>query len=220
LLLGSVIVGAALLTSPGGGIGLGLSPAAAATRHYTRKKVNGRWVTGKFTAGAADAKEAGKAAKPGARRVRFVEKRGFPVKAGYASLPRFKPKVVLRPAATMPTETKPADSAAKQQAPAAPASSADRVIATASISPAPPVHPAPERMRPALEARARSLASELGIVSLPLPEAAPPVQLTARSVTFDLEKGVRTIVFEDGATVTAPFDKGRASDVTGLRPAR
>ena len=285
LLVGTVVVGAALLAPAGTPGGFGIASAAAAAQYYTRKKVNGRWVSGKFAkagAGAAgpDAKAAAKpapaakpvaaakpaaakpvkhAAKPGkgARRVRFVEKKGFKAKARYAALPKFKPRVVLRPAATpgpaTPSQAAASPAKAAQIAPPAtsgspvppPSPSAvaptvpvgapvpppvepksaeaalppDRVIATASITPAPVVNPGAERMRSALEARARTMANEFGTFSVPLPEAAPTVQLSARSVTFDLQKGVRTIVFDDGSAITAPYDRSKASDLTGLKPA-
>lgn len=222
LLLGSMIVGAAMLAPPGATGGLGLASAEAAAGYHTRKKINGKWVVGKFPNGGA--KQAA-AAKKGARRVRFTEKKGL-AKARYASLPQFKPKVVLREPTPAIQPQKPdvavapaAPTAAPQPSPAlAVALPPDRVIATASIAPAPAVHPGAERMRPALEAKARSLASELGLDSLPLPIAAPAPQLAARSVTFDLEKGERTIVFEDGAAATAPYDKERASHLTGIKP--
>lgn len=228
LLLGSVV--AVSLLAPPGLVGeFGLASAAAAT-HYTRKKVNGRWVTGKFPkAEAGAAKEAAQPAAAGktTRRVRFVERKGL-ARARYASLPKFKPKVVLKQTASVVASaaSKPADSAIPAQTGSLTLSARtetslppDRVIATASITPALVVHPGAERMRAALQARAQMMAAALGAIAVPLPDAAPPAQLLARRVTFDLEKGERTIVFDDGAAVTAPFDQGRASDLTGLKPA-
>lgn len=217
LLLGSIVVGAALLAPPAVTGGLGLASAEAAS-----KKAGGR-------AAKSTAAKSGKAASKGTRRVRFVQRNTL-AGARYAALPKFKPKVVLRQAAAPAAAGSVAPTSAEAAVPAPAitepktASTAalppERVLATASIAPAPVVHPGAERMRPALEARAQMMAAALGTIAMPLPDAAPPVQLTARSVTFDMEKGERTIVFEDGATVTAPFDMDRASDLTGVRPAR
>lgn len=212
LLLGSMVVGVALLAPPGLSGGLGLASAQAAPKQQARKKAKGR---------PAAARPARAAAAP-ARRVRFSEKKGFPVVARYASLPKFKPRVVLRPtephAAGKPAEVAVAPPAPDHRVVAA-TLPPDRVLATASIAPAPVVHPGAERMRSALEARAQLMAAALGAIAVPMPDAAPVVQLSARSVTFDLARGERTIVFDDGATVTAPFDKARAQDITGLKPA-
>lgn len=215
MLLGAVVVGAALLAPPEVAGEFGLAPAEAASQ-AGRGAARGKRATG--------VRHASTAGRQG-RRVRFTEKKGFAVKARYASLPKFKPRVVMHPAAISPAP-KAAQAAAPAPRPEPGTAESDlaslppdRVIATASITPAPVVDPNAERMRPALEARARSMASELGLVALPPPDAAPPVQLAARSVTFDLQKGVRTIVFDDGATVTAPFDKERAAGLTGLKPA-
>ncbi|HMO27950.1 hypothetical protein [Enterovirga sp.] len=207
MLLGAMVVGAALLAPPEVAGEFGLAPAGAASQKGRAGAVRGK----RPAAGRASA----------ARRVRFTEKKGFMAKARYASLPKFKPRVVM-PAVAAPkaasAEAPQPDHVAEPKSD--PASlPLDRVIATASITPAPAVDPGMERMRPALEARARAMALDLGNLSLSPPEAAPPVQLAARSVTFDLQKGVRTIVFDDGATVTAPFDKERASGLTGLKPA-
>lgn len=217
MLLGAVVVGAALLAPPEVAGEFGLAPAEAASQ-AGRGAARGKRATG--------VRHASTAGRQG-RRVRFTEKKGFAVKARYASLPKFKPRLVMHPAAISPApKATPAQAAAPAPRPDPGTAESDlaslppdRVIATASITPAPVVDPNAERMRPALEARARSMASELGLVALPPPDAAPPVQLAARSVTFDLQKGVRTIVFDDGATVTAPFDKERAAGLTGLKPA-
>jgi hypothetical protein len=209
-LLGPVAVCATFLAPLPGSSGLGIGAAEAASRVYTRKKVNGKWITGRFTDGKASATAT-------ARAVRFTEGVGVKGKARYASLPKYAPKVQLQ------TVTKPPASPA-MVAPAAPvvpaALPADRVMATASIAPAAAPPASAERLRAGLEARARSLAAELGALPIPSPEPVPPIQLAARSVTFDLQKGERTIVFDDGKTVTAPFDERKASDLTGLRPAR
>lgn len=277
LLLGSVLVGVTLM-APMGLVGeIGLASANAAAGYYTRKKVKGRWITGKFPRGSAAGKQsaantqpaadgqgaAGQAAnipasggrpntilvKRGAaaklsapRRVRFVERKGVKGKARYAALPKYTPRIALRQIAASTVQAKQEPKAAvtpstvavaappaavtgpKTQEKAAKASElaslpADRVMATASIAPAPAVTPDVERMRPALEARARTMALELVPFLIPLPDLAPPVVLAARSVSFDLDKGLRTTVFEDGTTVTVPFDKTKAPELTGLRPA-
>lgn len=258
-LLATALTGAALFVPPVPSIGLGIGSARAATGYHTRKKVNGRWVTGKFrdkggagtpaaTAPAADTPAAGavETAAPAGkapRRIRFSEK-GL-AKTRYSSLPKMKAKVVLKtetpeatPAVSLPPPAPLAQVPASQvppvqmppaqmppaKAPAAAAANAelppDRVLSTASINPAPLVQPGAERMRSALEARARTMASQLGHIAVPLPDAAPAARLTARSVTYDMGKGTRTIEFDDGATVTAPFDRARAETLNGLPGSR
>lgn len=224
-LIGTMVAGAAFLASPEP-IRLGIGPAAAAPAKPARK--------------AAAPKSAAKAAPARAKSAARPQKQaaGSGVRRGqkslsrvrYSSLPKFKPRVVLRPAAApVEAEAKPpivpvpapppvvqvAPSSAPE--PAATALPPDRVTSTASIEPSLVAVPGAERMRSALEARARTLATQFGHVGVPMPDAPPPVQLSARSVTFDLQKGTRTIVFDDGASVTAPFDKGRASDITGMK---
>ena len=250
-LLATALTGVALLAPPVSSIGLGIGSAHAAAGYHTRKKVNGRWVTGKFRdkggagtpaapaatapAAAADTPAAGAAetAAPPAkaqRRIRFSEKKGL-AKTRYSSLPKMKAKVVLKteppkeappalplpptvPVAQVPPAKAPASAPANAELPP------DRVLATASINPAPVVQPGAERMRSALEARARTMASQLGHIAVPLPDAAPAARLSARSVTYDMGKGTRTIEFDDGATVTAPFDRARAETLNGLAGSR
>lgn len=119
---------------PLGPTALGITEAAAGT--YTRKRVNGRWITGRFT----DAS----------------------VRQRYASLP---PEPVERP---LPPP-RPGDRR----------SQADRVIATASLTPA-PAEGRLETMRPALEAKARALAGDALALPLPEPPPALPDLLAAR----------------------------------------
>ncbi|WP_133768546.1 hypothetical protein [Enterovirga rhinocerotis] len=94
----------------------------------------------------------------------------------------------------------------------------DRVIATASIG---LLHPTPglDKMRTGLEERARAIRAATHPLALPLPEPAPAARMVARSITFDLARGERTIVFENGETITAPFDRTMASDLTGFNAA-
>lgn len=211
LLLGSLVVGAALLAPPGATGGLGLADAQAAPA----KKAKARSAKGK----AVVKRETNRI------RIKFAGRKSFAVKVGYATLPKFKPKVVLRAApvaasaAVAPTSPEATAAVSDLTAKTAPTLPPERVIATASIGPMAPVHPGAEHLRPALEARARSMASELGLATLPLPEAAPTAQFSARSVTFDLEHGTRTVVFEDGTSVTAPFDRDRAAGMTGVKAA-
>ena len=77
-------------------------------------------------------------------------------------------------------------------------------------------------MRVALEARARSIASgaQAPGVSAPAPYAADPaILLPPRTVTFDLEKGSRTIVYGDDIVVSEPFDVARVKDLVASPPA-
>lgn len=190
LLLGVAVIGAAMTFMPSTSrmIGVGTGNAEAA-QYYTRKRVNGRWVTGRFP-------------KIGGTRASSRQK--LARRGRYASL------AVTPPARAEPATASPAV-AAKGAAPSA------AVATTASL--AQPIPQAGlERMRPALEARARSLASTAGTIVVPLPESPPPTALSARSVTFDLQTGVKTVIFGDGAALTEPFDTSKVSDLISVRP--
>ena len=95
-------------------------------------------------------------------------------------------------------------------------------LTTSSLGPAVSEEAGRERMRRmALEARARSLASgaQLSATSAAAPGAGPAIVLPPQTVTFDLEKGSRTIVYGDDIVVSEPFDVGRVKDLVASGPA-
>ncbi|WP_375459178.1 hypothetical protein [uncultured Enterovirga sp.] len=181
----TIALGTSVIFVPGllPGLDSGAS-AAPAQQVYTRKRVNGRWVSGRFTAGSATA------ATPGRGRYRLA--RRSPIQA-----PPVQPRTD-RPVNASP---RPSETA--------------RDLSTASLGAAPEV----ERMRPALEARARFMASLGAVPSFPVPDQAPAAALPApRSVTFDLQRGTKTVTFGDDVAISEPFDPAAARDLTVLRP--
>lgn len=85
----------------------------------------------------------------------------------------------------------------------------DAALTTASLAPPEALK---ETMRPALEAHARTLANGPAAAGEPLPILLPP-----RTVTFDLERGTRTVVYGDDIVVSEPYDPGRMRELA--RPA-
>jgi hypothetical protein len=164
---------------------LGVSPAEAKA-YYTRKRVNGRWITGRF------AKRGG----------------GLP---GVATEQSEAPGIKV--SAVRPTLTSPAPVASTSRPePAAPAKRLDPQSPTAPLAQAPLISPAanarvvsdPEadrlgKLRQALQARASALtAGRFVEVARPAPEP--------QSVSLDFKSGMKTTLFSDGTSVTEPFD--------------
>lgn len=198
---------AATLVSGGGfggtaGIGLaGIGPATA-KEFYTRKRVNGRWITGRFPkrgAGARD-QEAGDA-RPSPRagagstastspagRAGALQVHGGGI-PGPGSAPPGMPRMLVQPSAPMPA--RPGLPSASSQGP---------------VSAEAPLGPAPDgerlgKLRQALQARASTLTggsgdSEPGVRPVPEPQ----------SVSLDFQSGIKTTVFSDGSMVREPFD--------------
>ena len=169
---------------------------ASAKEFFTRKRVNGRWVAGKF-------------AKPEATKARAKAGRGRRRLASRAA-----PEPVEADPRPMPP-TRPAGMGSR----ASDGAPSSRVIATASITPA-PAEARMERMRSALEARAKTLASEALPVAEGAPVASPPVGIALRSVTFDFQKGLKTVVFDDNVAVTEPLDPNHARELAAAASPR
>lgn len=173
--------------------------SAQAKQFYTRKKVGGRWVTGRFPA----------TARVGRGRRHFVARAAAPPpqEADETASPPPRPGN-LDQAPVSAQADRPADA----RAPAGVRSLA--ALSTASVTPAGavPADVRMERMRSGLEARAKSLASDAQPAA---PDAPPPapVGVTMRSVTFDFERGVKTVVFDDNIAVTEPLDPRRAREL-------
>lgn len=202
---------------------LGVTPADAA-HVYTRKRVNGRWITGSFTGSA--------------RSRRVVARRFRHGRVAYARLetPQDEPvgSGLVGTLAAPPAVTR-ADPAPAQLKGGADAPT--NVETTSSLAPAEPQFDGEriDRLRSALQAKAQKLAT------LPLPASDPlaptgnhtpsetdpagssvhgaaatsvpsgsanrpdPASLEPRSVSFDFQTGIKTTVFEN-SVVKEPFD--------------
>lgn len=215
LVLGIAFGGSIAPGSVGTGL-LGVGPAKA-EKFYTRKRVNGQWITGQFPA-----EDTAPTARPKAKPRRVV---------------RAKPAVAPAATAQQPTLTELVAGATAAASATVPSlSSAIRtewasVPASALTIPPPAVAPqaAPpavdlvaderlSRLRSALIARAQDLAARApdapasAVAAAPAPAAQPAAgtpepakRLEPRSVSYDFETGVKTTVFED-SVVRESFD--------------
>lgn len=166
---------------------LGVS-SAEARDYYTRKRVRGRWITGRFPKnGAAVAKAAVEKPEPKP-----------------ASVP--KPPSDLRFESALESLRSPPSQAAKpaDAADAAPAA-APAAAATEPLAP-PPSDDGMLRLRSALQAHAKSLAT--GSLPPPPSEEAPARidQPEPTGVAFDFRTGLRRTTFTDGSVVEEAFD--------------
>lgn len=206
--------------------------SAEAAQFYTRKRVNGVWITGQFPKGAA------RAASPGRRSLRYGRRSlpavtAVPASAALArlSLPDLRPEA--GPSTTGST---------RSAVPPHPAALPDieAALVTAAVGPVAPfgAYPAQERgteLRRALEKRANEMAAgiegdvpsppaagpadlsgaappgvappevSIGAAPVAAPEGGTGSALVPRSVLFDFETGIKTTVFE-ASVVKEPFD--------------
>jgi hypothetical protein len=192
---------------------IGVSPAEAKT-YYTRKRVDGKWVTGRFAKKSASKKEAAskkevarggrstKSAKRRARAAAFADADAANPSTRVAALPT--PKAESAGQAT-PGPQVSGGSASTQVVPRAatgvslvPLSEDERLA----------------KLREALRARANALTTG---------SIAPPRAPEPQSVSLDFRSGTKTTIFSDGTLVTEPFDvgslKGLAGAFPGSRPA-
>lgn len=194
-ILAGLIAGAAVTLLPGISSPLQTGASAAPREVYTRKRVNGRWITGTFTKSGA--------VKGRARNRLSTRSRGRAAANARREAPRQEASRDEADALTPPS--RPAD--------LVPA------ISTGSIAKAPRKL---ERMRPALEAHARLLASQTAAAPTAPPtapaEPSPAAVPAPRSVTFDFDRGVKTVVFGDGVAMSEPFDPNRMRELASLRP--
>lgn len=180
----------------------GISTAEAKT--YTRKKVNGRWITGVFHDGPSKA-----AVRRGRGRVQ-LSARGNRRAVEVAALASIAS--VARPAEPgARPDAEPASKPASAARPGPVARDGAAVVTAALVNPATP-DVIKEGMRPALEARARTLASTTA-PALPGPL---PILLPPKTVTFDFQQGTKTVVYGDDIVVTEPFDRSQSGVVASL----
>ncbi len=184
-ILCGLMAGAAVTLPPSVPPLLEAAAIAAPSRDvYTRKRVNGRWITGVFPKSGA--------VRGRARHLLATRSRGEEPRESHQAAP-----------------------------PPRPARPADASAVTSSIAPAAGEMKI-EGMRPALEAHARMLASQPlsdQASRAPTPpnsgSTSPPIP---RSVTFDFDKGVKTIVFGDGLVLLEAFDVAEMRDLATIRP--
>ena len=152
--------------------------SAEAKDYYTRKRVNGRWITGRFPKDSA---------------------------GNSTGVKRPSPKLdVLRFSATPPADPEPRPAQASPLARPAPDASSS-APAPEPLAPPPGSEPL-LRLRAALESHARTLAT--GSLPVPATDegATAPVQPKPTAVSFDLQTGVKRTTFSDGSVLEEEFD--------------
>ena len=173
-------------TDHSGGVGVGV---ANAKEFYTRKRVNGRWITGHFTkrerARTSQRKpRIPRAAQATPTRLRIAEQPSSP--------PAIQPVIREEPLGIELSGQPPLVVSAPPLSAEPPLTSDDRLL----------------KLQEALLARAASLTLS------PSEEQSSGVQTTGsvavpnapRSVHFNFQSGIRTTIHADGSIITEPFD--------------
>lgn len=186
-----VFGGGALSPTDLGFVGVG---QAEAKEYYTRKRVNGKWITGRFPKKSFAKKEsASRSARRGAAVARSAE---------------------AAPAKHVPVPPVKAEPAAQ----AAPAPQSTALAYAPRSATGVTLVPLSEderlnKLREALRARANALTT--GSIA-PAPAAAPAPE--PQSVSLDFRSGTKTTIFSDGTLVTEPFDVGLLKGIAGAFP--
>jgi hypothetical protein len=184
--------------------------SAEAKPFYTRKRVNGRWITGRFPKRNATYASASKQAEPSPAPKPAAKATAASTTAAAASaapVTASRPQPTVQPAQPLPTTP---------AAPAAPHPTASAQIPAARPIVSAALVPAPEeqrltKLRQALQARANALTTG----SIPAdPRPAPEPQ----SVSLDFKSGMKTTVFSDGTTVKEPFDVAAMKGLAATAP--
>jgi hypothetical protein len=207
----SVIV-AALGTGPFGGADpatpvFGIA-SAEAKEYYTRKRVRGRWITGRFTRrhSAIAPRDVGSDTRSPAHR----SVQDDPVPTTPAPKPNAAAEQRTKTEAAVPVGTaQPGTPAALSEA--APVARDERLL----------------NLQAALHAHARNLATSTepsssalpapGGLNLPRPVRSAP---EPKAVSFDFHSGVKTTVFTDGTRVEERFDPASVKGLAGDHPRR
>lgn len=150
---------------------------AEATEFYTRKRVNGKWITGRFP-------KQGGAASVRARRT------GEPAAGSVA------PGVAVARAAAPAPRTEEMK-AQLPPAPAVPLADDERLRALQQVLQA--------RAADLVGAASQPLAPAEGTTGSIAP-AQDPAALEPRSISFDFQSGMKTTLFSNGTSITEPFD--------------
>jgi hypothetical protein len=221
-----VALAAGLFAIPTGApssIGVG---TAEARDYYTRKRVNGRWITGRFPrqSSAPNPSQAG-LEQPPTRPQASGHVSAAPIMRTSTSssatrslsLP-LEPEGELRSRPVLAAATAPEDSLAG--------------LFEASPSGSTPLAAAPQdarllNLQAALYVRARTLTSEpehaLGSLPSPRSLGSPrpvPASPEPKAVSLDFQSGIKTTVFTDGTLVEEPFDPAALKELAGAHPAR
>jgi hypothetical protein len=211
---------------------IGVSTAEAKT-YYTKKRVNGVWIAGRF------AKRSAAKATPAAEPARKRAVRQATVRQSSISKTPVRAKAARAAAAenAVTAPHAPADAPsvvtlqAKQVQPA-PALAIPAALPVAAAVPAvvpvaapiqepvpvaaPPAAAAQDdpmaKLREALQARANTLTVTTGSI-------VPPPRPEAQSVSLDFDTGMKTTVFKDGTTVREPFDVSALRGLASPPPA-
>ncbi len=209
-----VALAAGLFAIPTGApssIGVG---TAEARDYYTRKRVNGRWITGRFPrqSSAPNPSQAG-LEQPLTR-------------------PQASGQVSAAPSLSLPPEPEGASRSRPVLAAATAAQGSLAGLFEASPSGSTPLAAAPQdtrllNLQAALYVRARTLTSESehALRSLPSPGSlgSPrpvPASPEPKAVSLDFQSGIKTTVFTDGTLVEEPFDPAALKELAGPHPAR
>ena len=208
-----VALAAGLFAIPTGApssIGVG---TAEARDYYTRKRVNGRWITGRFPrqSSAPDPSQAGLEQPP------TRPQASGQVSAAPSLSLALEPEGGLRSRPVLAAATAAQDSLAG--------------LLEASPSGSTPLAAAPQDARllslqAALYVHAHTLSSEPERASGPLPPTAlpgpPPVPSSPepKAVSLDFQSGIKTTEFTDGTLVDEPFDPAALKELAGAHPDR
>ena len=184
--------------------------AAEARDYYTRKRVNGRWITGHFPRQPSASGQSKVGLEP--RPTSPQQSDDFPTPWPSLALQpeqRVKPNLVLATATAPEGGLTSLFEALPSRALALAATQDERLL----------------KLREALHAHARTLASDAerawGALSGPGDSkssrlvSAPP---EPKSMSFDFQSGVKTTVFTDGTEMTEPFDPAAMKGLATVRP--
>ena len=180
-------------------LGLGVRPAEAKA-YYTRKRVDGKWVTGRFAKKGVAKKEVAKKEVAKASRSAKAAKRHARAAAAETETAQAPARVAALPAPR---------AASAPQATPAPVSAAPRAATGVSLIPLSEDERL-SKLREALRARANALTTG---------SIAPPRAPEPQSVSLDFRSGTKTTIFSDGTLVTEPFDVGSLKGLAGAFPA-
>jgi hypothetical protein len=181
--------------------------SAEAKDYYTKKRVNGQWITGRFP------KKSFAKSKPATR----TAAKTAPVQDTAKPEPVSAPVAVVTP--VQPPEPPAAQVPIPQPAPLAPLGDDARM----------------KKLQEALKARAQNLlvsnaaeprparedpAHPMSTASISPHKPPPPMPAASadpRSVTLDFGSGVKTTIFADGAIATEPFDVAAMRELAARR---
>jgi hypothetical protein len=185
---GAVFLGGGAVSSTDVGF-VGVGPAEAKP-YYTRKRVDGKWVTGRFPKKSAAKKQVASVSRSATRRAKAASVlKEAPATIRVAALP-------AKAAPVMETPRAAALQAAIRPSTAVPLSEDDRLA----------------KLGEALRARASTLTTG----SIAAPQALRP---EPQSVSLDFRSGTKTTIFSDGTLITEPFDVGALKGLAAAFPA-